>query len=222
MKHKYLIKIVLIFAAVLFVVIEWLICRYVLSTYKDEYDMKILCANIYSYTCINLQLTSGLIGLVLITAKRCDFFSVFAPFYIIIPGTVCTLAVMGVIHLGDSKGFFMLFCVEAGQHLIFSIQYLRSSLTVPLYFDRREKIESNCEEKVKQIDKKTQLISCITIVVQFQILYVDCWIFVVLGVDKLKESDAVFDSILILTLVLYAASMTILIVSGWLIYRWKF
>ena len=40
------------------------------------------------------------------------------------------------------------------QHFSFALQYLRSSLTVPLYFERREKIDSNRDDLVAELNKK--------------------------------------------------------------------
>ena len=60
--------------------------------------------------------------------------------------------------------------VRAKQHLMFATQYLRSSLTAPLYFERREMIESKRFDRVEKLEKQSKRISNIIIMIQLAAL----------------------------------------------------
>mmetsp|Transcript_18859 Transcript_18859/g.25580 ORF Transcript_18859/g.25580 Transcript_18859/m.25580 type:complete len:99 (+) Transcript_18859:342-638(+) len=50
------------------------------------------------------------------------------------------------------------------------MQYLRSSLTVPLHFERREKIESRRFERVNELNAKSKCISWAIFIIQIIII----------------------------------------------------
>ena len=65
------------------------------------------------------------------------------------------------------QGLYDLFAiVGAEQHLMFALQYLRSSLTVPLYFERREKIESRRDDRVEELEQRSKRITRISVAIQ--------------------------------------------------------
>ena len=125
-----------------------------------------------------LNAMAALASLFLICFKRCDFFSLWNPIYILIP---CTQQLLVLVEFcmnhndewdeSDKKELYYQIVVSdyyttfvfAGQHLCFVMQYLRAGLTVPLYFERREKVESNRMDRVIEIDRRCKRINRVII-----------------------------------------------------------
>ena len=110
--------------------------------------------------------------ILLISAKKCEFFSIWTPLFIFVSSfslfILTTIAILWVRPLGlpDEAAIdlqYVFGVVAAEQHLMFTLQYLRSSLTVPLYFDRREKIESRRFDRVEEIEKRSKGINCMIV-----------------------------------------------------------
>ena len=101
------------------------------------------------------------------------------------------------------------------QHLAFALQYLRSSLTVPLYFLRQEKIEANCLRSLMKINKKIRRRKYVIIALQILLTVVmTCEIYFTF--DDKERTVYGFQ-----VLLLYLITLTSLLLSTWLINRWK-
>ena len=82
---------------------------------------------------------ASLISLIMPLFQRREFFSIFAPIFIGLPSTLMLIVYLTTFKEVPSS--VIVFTMDVGvplQYLLFALQYLRASLTVPIYFEHSE------------------------------------------------------------------------------------
>ena len=103
------------------------------------------------------------------------------------------------------------------QDIAFSLQYFRSSVTVPLYFKRREKIDINREFDVPEINKRLKVRKFA--IYSSQAVVILLWIISSsFGFLNHGTPTTVIASVIA---VLYAISLTLIFFASYRIHRWK-
>ena len=102
--------------------------------------------------CISLAIMS-LVTLFDILERRCEWFSILTLMIILSTNSATSIRFFFTLKNGR---FWLTNTMLAfvANNFIFSLQFLRSSLTVPLYFERREKLDSNMDDVVSILTKK--------------------------------------------------------------------
>ena len=111
------------------------VCPYIDEKFKghDESDRKLFKAEYSEYFVIFI---AAFVCLLITIVKRREFFSIFAPIFIGLPSAIL------LSYLFTNEAYvlytvqdFSLKIIIPLQYLLFAMQYLRSSLTVPIYFE---------------------------------------------------------------------------------------
>ena len=84
-------------------------------------------------------------SIVVISFKRCEWFSIWTPLFIFVPSLAWAVLIM-IGEIGNTQDLLFIISFDnfsnSAQRLTFSLEYLRSAFTVPLYFDQQEKLET--------------------------------------------------------------------------------
>ena len=123
---------------------------------------------------LNCILAIGsVITLIVITRKRYEGFSIWTLLIILVTSTILTT--VQIYWFADRLFVFTEYCMAflamsaklyAVQHFTFALQYLRASLTVPLHFERRMRLDSNRLNHLPVLDRKIVLIQRLILAAQ--------------------------------------------------------
>ena len=138
------------------------------QTYMPSYEyMEVVSKTMTAFEMI-LVIVS-LVSIVSICIKRCECFSIWTPLLFLVPNLFrsCTYWSSPIYEISDLV-FWVMFNSfrNSAQRLNFSLEYLRSAFTVPLYFDQREKLDGNCTESAAKIAKRASKLRCFIYVTQ--------------------------------------------------------
>ena len=144
---------------------------------SDKTIYKVQCCS-YAVTC-----SAALVSLLVPIVKRREFFSIFAPIFVALPGVFSIVRFMG--SFAEIHATVLYFTMDVGvcmQYLLFALQYLRASLTVPIYFEMSQK-RFDTDSAMKLKGKGKFITRCI-ISSQVSLLLMECIAIVLLRLNS--------------------------------------
>ena len=136
--------VILLLAVALTICLIWLVCSKIEKIDKKETETT---PSKLEYSIYAVTFVSAIVCILLTIEKRQEFFGIFAPIFIGLPGT---LFLTDLLTPWKLPVCVMEFALQVGlplQQLLFALQYLRASFTVPIYFLQREKLAGRKFEK---------------------------------------------------------------------------
>lgn len=170
---------------------------------------------------------AGLVSFGLLILKRCEAFSVGATLCVWIP---CCYEVYDFFFIRFGHGSIPIenasIQIWYGQYMMWTLQYLRSALTVPIYFERREKIEGMIAHKVELLDLKSKRRRYLMVSLQIGVPFLWLLLYGLIGVlfpnNQSFEDISASNYYLIVTATFLAINLVIICISAYIIYRWKY